>query len=661
MKNVTALAAKVPDYVQLMEPVARNLLGEPNSRLSSSKELRFGKHGSLSVCLESGTWFDHEEKVGGGVRDLVAKNTGQNPKDWLKAQGLLIESIEAPIKTEYDYVDEHGELIFQVYRYGNKQFRQRRPDPNRNGQWINSVKGVEQVPYRLPDILNAISEPVFIVEGEKDADRLARVGLVATCNAGGANKWSDELTAYFKDRDVILVPDNDKPGRDHADLVQIKLSEVTRSIRNLDLALHWSNIPEKADTSDFISQFGAEAFLKLVPLAELPLGVFSPSTITNDFSDYIASLPPRAWIIEGHLLRGYVSAVFAPGGVGKSTFQLAMAMSVASGRDLLGLGIDGRVSTLVINNEDDKEEIERRIAAISQKHRIQSKELKDRFFYVSGYGSPLLIAKYLPDGSVIRAPQVDKMERFIKENDIGAIFIDPYISTHNAPENDNTVIDKVVSQYKKLAHDTRCSISLVHHTKKQGNDTEAHAGDAESGRGASSLKDAARCAVTLAKMNEITSKKIGFSPEERVRHIRLDTGKLNFSLPNGEANWYRMDSVRLSNGDWVGVPAPVNLKPLLEQAAKDKDKRIKWTPTLVAEALQRIMGSMKVMDIGFTEIEAKFQSDNGISRSQSKGLATMISNDEGKPTRVMVNGSLVDYWYSKAYKNAPVVIHRREL
>ncbi len=61
------------------------------------------------------------------------------------------------------------------------------------------------------------NEPVFIVEGEKDADTLASLGLVATTNPGGAGKWRREYNGYLASRKVIILPDNDEAGENHAD------------------------------------------------------------------------------------------------------------------------------------------------------------------------------------------------------------------------------------------------------------------------------------------------------------------------------------------------------------------------------------------------------------------------------------------------------------
>ena len=63
------------------------LLGEPNEKLSKPTELRWGTFGSLSVDLEKGTYFNHEEQTGGGMVELIL-STGKDPKEFLDGMGL---------------------------------------------------------------------------------------------------------------------------------------------------------------------------------------------------------------------------------------------------------------------------------------------------------------------------------------------------------------------------------------------------------------------------------------------------------------------------------------------------------------------------------------------------------------------------------------------
>ena len=123
--------------------VARELLGEPNARLSSARELRFGAHGSLSIDLDKGTFYDHEAAEGGGVLDLVKRQTGRSDaRQWLVEHGHLSGEVprSAPPDAIYSYADEHGEILFQVERKAGHKFLQRRPDGR--GGWTYGVKGV---------------------------------------------------------------------------------------------------------------------------------------------------------------------------------------------------------------------------------------------------------------------------------------------------------------------------------------------------------------------------------------------------------------------------------------------------------------------------------------------------------------------------------------
>lgn len=154
------------------------------------------------------------------------------------------------VKT-YDYRDEQGELLYQVCRMEPKDFRQRRPDGK--GGFTYKLGAVRRVIYMLPQLLAADpSKLVLIPEGEKDADELAARGLIATCNAGGAMKWRKEYADSLEGRNVVILPDNDQPGHDHAELVANSLSGKAASIKVLAL----SGLPERGDVSDWLAAGG---------------------------------------------------------------------------------------------------------------------------------------------------------------------------------------------------------------------------------------------------------------------------------------------------------------------------------------------------------------------------------------------------------------------
>lgn len=119
------------------------------------------------------------------------------------------------IVATYDYRDEHGKVVFQVVRYEPKDFRQRRPDGA--GGWIWNVQGVRLVPYHLDEIVAAVAadDPIYVCEGEKDADRVRALDLAATCNPMGAGKWRAEYSEHFRGAsDLRIVADIDRSGKD---------------------------------------------------------------------------------------------------------------------------------------------------------------------------------------------------------------------------------------------------------------------------------------------------------------------------------------------------------------------------------------------------------------------------------------------------------------
>jgi hypothetical protein len=151
------------DLTRHIGDIARRILGEPNKKQSTRSQLRFGNNGSIAVEItgkRAGEWYDHEEQIGGGGRELLRIKGGladEDIPDWLERE-LGIRSQSAVnghdrsgalrIIAAYDYSDELGKLLFQVCRLHPKTFRQRRPDGK--GDWVWDTKGVRRVPYHLP-------------------------------------------------------------------------------------------------------------------------------------------------------------------------------------------------------------------------------------------------------------------------------------------------------------------------------------------------------------------------------------------------------------------------------------------------------------------------------------------------------------------------------
>ena len=178
----------------------------------------------------------------------------------LKARGVWQpERAEtARVVVAYDYCDELGNLLYQTVRFEPKDFRQRRPDPF--GGWIWKT-GERQVLYRLPEVLE--SRRVFVVEGERDVETLRKRGFVATTNAGGAQApWARQYTEALRGRDVVLIPDRDKPG-------YARVKRIAHALLGKVRGLVYLELEDGKDVTEWFSRGHSETDL-IAQLEEVP-------------------------------------------------------------------------------------------------------------------------------------------------------------------------------------------------------------------------------------------------------------------------------------------------------------------------------------------------------------------------------------------------------
>lgn len=243
-----------------------------------------------SVAISKKEFYDHGVKVGGGSIELAAFKFGG---DIQQAQAFLgeyyhltptMETGPQPTKDgRYDALKRQGYQEIARYEYRDlsgavrhvtirlqhpdkpgKEFVQGHPDGRGGLAW--TLKGVALVLYRWQEWKDSPS--VLIVEGEQSADRLAAVGLPATTAAMGAGKWRDSYSDALADKDVAIFPDNDEPGREHAQLVAPALAGKAKSVRIVD-AWH-VGMSEKAGIDDWLkvdAARDADAVLALVEAA----------------------------------------------------------------------------------------------------------------------------------------------------------------------------------------------------------------------------------------------------------------------------------------------------------------------------------------------------------------------------------------------------------
>ena len=275
------------------------------------------------------------------------------------------------------------------------------------------------------------------------------------------------------------------------------------------------------------------------------------------------TIAPRQWLLGTAALKGYITLLVAPGGVGKTTFALTACLSVATGRPLLGDYVFQQSASWIFNLEDPLVELHRRVAAAMVHHRIPTDEVEGRLFLNSGRERRVTIASLGGvDGLSTRIVFPDK-EAIIaeaREHAVGLIVVDPFINTHELDENSNPQMNAAARAWAEVANDADCAVILVHHTRKG---MAGMAGDIEGGRGAKALADACRVGLTLTAMAPEEAERCGVPAGEHGRYVRLDDGKQSMASKARSARWFRLVSVHLGNatadypsGDSVQVIEP---------------------------------------------------------------------------------------------------------
>lgn len=381
------------DLAAAMEPVARALCGDFNAKLSTKTQLRFGKNGSMEIILAKGVFHDHETDDKGGVLDLIKLKTGREGKEafeWMREIGIPLEgrpngqakangSHRPPPADERDYVDDdqgRGEpvergkqtifatfdfvdldsvLQYQEVRFqfklpnGNwelqngkpkKQIRQRRPDPDKQDAWIWNLGDVSHGLYNFPEIREEMLLPedersiVFVPEGPGKCEALKSWGLLATSNSGGAAHWLPHHAQEFQGADVVILVDNDDPGRKRAIAVAASLRGIAKRVRVLDFADLVSDFVAKGDVIDWRDRYGGTKE-KLFAIVE-KLKDWKPEPYKSKFgavqwSELDQKREPYEWLIRDFLPANERTMMYGEPSCGKSFAALDIALSVARG------------------------------------------------------------------------------------------------------------------------------------------------------------------------------------------------------------------------------------------------------------------------------------------------------------------------------------------
>jgi len=296
---------------------------------------------------------------------------------------------------------------------------------------------------------------------------------------------------------------------------------------------------------------------------------------------------------------------------------------MASGKPLLGIKPVQKLRVWYWNGEDPAEETDRRLAAACLHYNIKPGDIEGYLFADSGRSTPIVVAQQARTGTLIADPVVEELKAAIRDRNIDAMILDPFVSCHRVAENDNPAIDAVVKKFAEIADEVNCSIELEHHIRK----TNGNEATVDDGRGASSLVGAARSIEVLNKMTKSEAGKLGL--DQHWRYFSVDDGKANMA-PLSDRKWFKIVSVELGNstelypkGDNVGVVT-------------------KWTPP---EALEGVSGDdfeAAAQEIGTGKWRGDIRAKDWIGRPIAKALKRDIG-DKNERAKV---GRIISAWLS---------------
>jgi hypothetical protein len=271
---------------------------------------------------------------------------------------------------------------------------------------------------------------------------------------------------------------------------------------------------------------------------------FEPSVF--EWSDP-AAIPRRDWLYGKHLARRNVSATIAAGARGKTSLKIVEALALASGRPLLGIDVPKPLRVWLVNLEDDLDELRRRVTAAMLYYNLKPEHLGDRLC-IDGETS-LVITKTERNGTTIVRPVIDALIDAIEGREIDVLIVDPFISSHDAPESDSGAMDLVMkSGWVVVARDANCAVELCHHTTKS--DAASGMATAMSGRGSGAVVFACRSVQVLNPMTPDQAKAAGL--DSPIGYFSSKDDKENLTPESRSLDWYRMRGVSLGNGGGTG-------------------------------------------------------------------------------------------------------------
>jgi len=448
---------------------------------------------SLSINTEKGVWKCHAGCGDGGLIEFEMKFSSCDKETALARIAEVIGEQHLNLGQQpeaiYPYTDGFGKLLFQVVRYPGKRFMQRQPDGK--GGWIWKTQNLKMVLYKLPEVMT--SKNVIVVEGEKDADALATAlagqvkNVSVTTSPRGAGKWLDEFAVFTAGKQVLILPDNDKPGQEHASRIALSCFRYAQGVKIVNLPA----LAEHGDVSDFLKTHPVTELLEIAKkatwwrLPEADASLFmTPTQFDEKSADYVD------WLLEGVIQRNANGMLVSRPKAGKSFCVLDLAIAMASGQKWLDFYAPKRVKTALVSREDNYGLTQWRKKKLAHHRQLENSDL-DGYLYLNAKGlRPKIMLDYPEDVERL----IGDLQRYGTE----FLILDVMRVLHGSDENDNTEMQKIIDVLNHIQEKTGASICLIHHDNKREDATLT-----ERARGASAIAGWAEFICGIRVVDEV--------------------------------------------------------------------------------------------------------------------------------------------------------------